>query len=58
MRIGITGSLSSGKTTASKMLSFKRGPLFSADNVVKKFIQQKNLKDNFKQIKNSKLTKY
>ena len=28
-KIGITGSLASGKTTASKILSFKRGPLFS-----------------------------
>ena len=44
MRIGITGSLSSGKTTASKMLSFKRGPLFSADNVVKKIYSTKKFK--------------
>ena len=35
-KIGITGSLSSGKTTASKFLSNRRGPLFSADNEVKK----------------------
>ena len=35
-KIGITGSLASGKTTASKILSKKIGPLFSADNVVKK----------------------
>ena len=33
-KIGITGSLSSGKTTASKILSFKKGP-FSADEAVK-----------------------
>ena len=31
IKIGITGSLSSGKSTASKILSHKRGPLFSAD---------------------------
>ena len=31
IKVGITGSLASGKTTASKILSFKRGPLFSAD---------------------------
>ena len=33
--IGITGSLASGKTTASKILSNKAGPLFNADDVVK-----------------------
>ncbi len=44
MKIGITGSLSSGKTTASKMLSFKRGPLFSADKVVKKIYSTKKFK--------------
>ena len=36
MKVGITGSLASGKTTASKILSAGRGPLFSADAVVKK----------------------
>ena len=35
MKIGITGSLSSGKTTASKILSAKRGPLFNADKAVR-----------------------
>ena len=35
MKIGITGSLASGKTTASKILSSGKGPLFSADGVVK-----------------------
>ena len=34
-KIGITGSLASGKTTASKILSSKAGPLFNADNVVR-----------------------
>ena len=34
IKIGITGSLSSGKTTASKILANKRGPLFSADKAV------------------------
>ena len=51
-KIGITGSLASGKTTASKILSSGRGPLFSADSIVKKFTKirilskfyQKNLK--------------
>ena len=35
-KIGITGSLASGKTTASRILAKKNGPLFSADDVVKK----------------------
>ena len=35
IKIGITGSLASGKTTASKILSSGRGPLFSADKDVK-----------------------
>lgn len=51
IKIGITGSIASGKTTASQILSYKRGPLFSADAVVnrlyKKFILQKLLKRKF-----------
>ena len=43
IKIGITGSLASGKTTASKILSNRRGPLFSADKAVKDFIKIKNL---------------
>ena len=35
-KIGITGSLASGKSTASKILSSRERPLFSADAVVKK----------------------
>ena len=35
IKIGITGSLASGKSTASKFLSYKRGPLFSADKAVR-----------------------
>ena len=55
-KIGITGSLASGKTTASRILSAKKGPLFTADNVVnnlykntyfKKIISKKfNIKNN------------
>ena len=36
IKFGLTGSISSGKTTASKIISKKRGPLFSADKVVRK----------------------
>ena len=60
IKIGITGSLSSGKTTASKILSKNRGPLFSADEVVKKLYQDKNfrlfLSKKFK-IKNNNIIK-
>ena len=44
IKIGITGSLASGKTTASRILSSRRGPLFSADKVVKELYQNKNFK--------------
>ena len=40
-KIGITGSLASGKTTASKILARKKFPLFSADNEVKKLYKKK-----------------
>ena len=41
MKIGITGSLSSGKTTASKILSAKRGPLFNSDEAVRELYQNR-----------------
>ena len=44
IKIGITGSLASGKSTASKILSKKRGPLFSADDVVKKLYRSNSFK--------------
>ncbi len=44
IKIGITGSLASGKTTASKILSFRRGPLFSADKVVKTLYRSKRFR--------------
>ena len=44
IKIGITGSLASGKTTASRILSLKRGPLFSADKVVANLYKNKNFK--------------
>ncbi len=44
IKVGITGSLASGKTTASKILSSGRGPLFSADAVVKKLYTKNNFK--------------
>ena len=44
IKIGITGSLASGKTTASKILSSGRGPLFSADKAVKELYKNKHFK--------------
>ena len=44
IKIGITGSLASGKTTASKILTKRRGPLFSADKAVKEIYKNKNLR--------------
>ena len=44
IKIGITGSIASGKTTASKILSYKSGPLFSADKEIKKFYKNNNFK--------------
>ena len=61
IKIGITGSLASGKTTASKILSFRRGPLFSADKIVKEFYRNKHFKSlvskRFKLKNNSQLKK-
>ena len=44
IKIGITGSLASGKTTASKILKHKRGPLFSADKAVKELYKNNNFR--------------
>ena len=45
IKVGITGSLASGKTTASNILSYRRGPLFSADKVVRELYQNKVFKN-------------
>ena len=45
IKIGITGSIASGKTTASKIISKNRGPLFSADQIVAKLYQKKSFKE-------------
>ena len=44
IKIGLTGSVASGKTTASKIIANRRGPLFNADKVVKKLYAQKKFK--------------
>ena len=56
IKIGVTGLLSSGKTTVSKILSKKKYPIFSADKEVKKLYTNlsfiKKIKKNFKLEKN------
>ena len=52
IKIGITGSLSSGKTTASKILSNKKGPYFSADIIVKKIYKNTSFKSRVSKILN------
>ena len=61
IKIGITGSLASGKSTASKFLSANRGPLFSADSAVKELYKKSSFKSligkKFKLKNNSKIKK-
>ena len=45
IKIGITGSIASGKTTASKIISKGRGPIFSADKVVQELYQTRRFKN-------------
>ena len=44
MKICITGSISSGKTTATKIISNNKGPIFSADRAVKNLYLKKKFK--------------
>ena len=44
IKIGITGSIASGKSTASKILSRNTDQLFSADSIVKKLYNNNNFK--------------
>ena len=44
IKIGVTGSVASGKTTASKIISSRKGPLFSADKAVKKLYTRNNFR--------------
>ena len=66
LKIGITGSLASGKSTVAKIISSNKYPLFDADKAVKKiyrtntfkskvfkkfkFKNKKNIKNNIKKI--------
>tara|TARA_Y100000590_G_scaffold33488_1_gene36716 strand:- start:4454 stop:5020 length:567 start_codon:yes stop_codon:yes gene_type:complete len=60
IKIGITGSLASGKSTVAKLISRNKHPIFSADKAVralykkKIFITKAKKKFNFKNTKNLK----
>ncbi len=60
IKIGITGSLASGKTTVAKLMSRNKYPIFNADKTVKNlytkkiFVNKAKRKFNFKNTKNIK----
>ncbi len=45
IKLGVTGSIASGKTTVSRMLSGRKYPLFDADKVVSKIYKKKNFQN-------------
>lgn len=45
IKIGITGSISSGKTTVSKYIAKNKYPIFNADKEVKKIYKSKSFKN-------------
>ena len=45
IKIGITGSLASGKSTVAKLISRNKYPIFSADRAVKN-IYKKTIEEN------------
>ena len=57
IKIGITGSLASGKSTVAKIISSSKYPLFDADKAVKQIYQTSNVKTKiFKKFKLKKKT--
>ena len=57
IKIGITGSVASGKSTVAKILSRGIYPIFSADNEVKKIYKRQNVKKKIKKLLNIKENK-
>ena len=45
IKIGVTGSIASGKTTVARMLSGRKHPLFDADKEVKKIYKKNSFKN-------------
>ena len=58
MKIGITGSLSSGKSSVAKILSKKNDILFSADKIVKNLYSNNQFKRKIKNKYKIKKKKY
>ena len=54
IKIGITGSVASGKSTVAKILSRGIYPIFSADKIVKKIYKKHNFKKKIKKTFNIK----
>ena len=48
IKIGITGSLASGKSTVAKLISRNRYPIFSADEVVKALYKKRDFTNKVK----------
>ena len=61
IKVGVTGSIASGKTTVAKMLAGKKHPLFDADNEVKKIYKtsffKKKICKKFNLINNKNIKK-
>ena len=54
IKVGITGSIASGKTTVARMLAGKKYPLFDADNEVRRIYKTNFFKNKIR--KNFSLT--
>ena len=48
IKIGITGSLASGKSTVAEIISEKKYPIFNADSIVKRLYKKKILHEQVK----------
>ena len=49
-KIGVTGSIGSGKTTIAKIFALFRIPVFDADKTIKKILDRENVKKKLKKI--------
>ena len=49
-KIGITGSIGTGKTTIANMFALFNIPVFNADQEIKKILRKKNIKQKLKNI--------
>ena len=59
IKIGITGSLASGKSTVAKIISSGKYPLYNADKAVKKIYQTNIFRAKaFKKFKLKQISKY